>query len=463
MRQALELKTGQHLVMTPQLQQSLRLLQFSALDLQAELMRTIQDNPMLELVDDNQISSETSNIDASDAEVLQQDWGERKPLTDNSDNEDFYPETASSISLQAYLRSQLYTTRASERDMSLVDVLIEDLDENGYLSSSLDDIQAMFDPEDEVSPDELMFALRLLQSFDPAGIGARSLSECLLLQLRHEKPLAGNESVLQCARTICTNGLDALAAADINRLQKLTGVDVPLIRQAHALIQCLDPRPGKAWSTPAADYAIPDVLVKKNGKEWVLVLNQGIMPKVRINADYESMIRTLDKTVESGLAEQLSQAKGFLKQINHRFSTILDVSKIIMNRQTAFLEQGMAAMQPLTLREVAQELGIHESTVSRATTQKFIATPHGVFELKRFFGSGLQTDSGEQASATAIQLQIKALIEAEDLAKPLSDSKICELLTAQGLLIARRTVAKYREAMGIPSASARKAQALLKG
>ncbi|MDD3758844.1 MAG: RNA polymerase factor sigma-54 [Advenella sp.] len=463
MRQALELKTGQQLVMTPQLQQSLRLLQFSGLDFQVELMRAIQDNPMLELVDDNQISSETPNSELSYAEVLQQDWDQRKPAAANSEDDDFYPETATSVSLEAYLRSQLGTTHAMERDMLLVDVLIDELDENGYLHTPLEEVAGFFEAEHEVTVEELTVALRLLQSFDPPGIAARSLSECLLLQLSRELSPEPDGKVLACAKKICANALDALAAADMAALQAVTGADITLIRQAHGLIQGLDPRPGKAWSTPAADYAVPDVLVRKINHEWVLSLNQGILPKVRINAEYESMIRTLGKKQESSLSEQLSHAKGFLKQVNHRFSTILDVSRVIMKYQTAFLEEGVSAIQPLTLKEVAQELEIHESTVSRATTQKFIATPHGVFELKYFFGSGVATESGEHTSAKSIQLKIKALVEAEDAKKPLSDSKLCDLLMADGLLIARRSVAKYREAIGIAPASRRKAQALLKG
>jgi len=463
MRQALELKTGQHLVMTPQLQQSLRLLQFSGLDFQVELMRAIQDNPMLELIDDNQISSETPNPEVSYAEVLQQDWDQRKPASANFEDDDFYPETATSVSLEEYLRSQLGTTRALERDMLLVDVLVDELDENGYLHTPLEEVAGFFEAEHEVTVQELTVALRLLQSFDPPGIAARSLSECLLLQLSREINPKPDSDVLACARKICASALDALAAADMVTLQNKTGADIALIRQAHSLIQHLDPRPGKAWSTPAADYAVPDVLVRKINNEWVISLNQGILPKVRINDEYESMIRTLGKKDDTGLNEQLNQAKGFLKQVNHRFSTILDVSQAVMKYQTAFLEEGMSAMQPLTLREVAQELDIHESTVSRATTQKFIATPHGVFELKHFFGSGVANESGEQTSAKSIQLKIKALVNAEDVKKPLSDSKLCDLLMADGLVIARRTVAKYREAIGIPSASLRKAQAFLKG
>ncbi|GAA4410631.1 RNA polymerase sigma-54 factor [Advenella faeciporci] len=463
MRQALELKTGQQLVMTPQLQQSLRLLQFSGLDFQVELMRAIQDNPMLELVDDNQILSETPNSEPSYAEVLQQDWDQGKSATANPDDDDFYPETATSISLEAYLRSQLGTTRALERDMLLVDVLIDELDENGYLHTPLEEVAGFFEAEHEVTEEELTVALRLLQSFDPPGIAARSLSECLLLQLSREMSPGAQSEVVACAKKICANALDALAAADMGTLQAVTGADISLIRQAHTLIKGLDPRPGKAWSTPAADYAVPDVLVRKINHEWVLSLNHGILPKVRINAEYESMIRTLGKKEDTSLSEQLNHAKGFLKQVNHRFSTILDVSRVIMKYQTAFLEEGMSAMQPLTLKEVAQELDIHESTVSRATTQKFIATPHGVFELKHFFGSGLATESGEQTSAKSIQLKIKALVDAEDSKKPFSDSKLCNLLMADGLLIARRTVAKYREAIGIPPASRRKAQAFLKG
>lgn len=463
MRHALELRTGQHLVLTPQLQQSLRLLQCSALDLQAELAQVLQDNPMLELVDNNQISEENTNVSENDAELLQQDWSSQSGQK-SRDDEYFQPETAVAESLADHLRKQLRLTHASERDVSLADYLIEELDDNGYLQTDLQEIATFFSEDAEVDEDDLAVALRLLQSCDPAGVGARTLSECLLLQLNTttlSNPV--EPEVLACARKICEAGLEALGRADTAQLRAITGAPIELIRQAHALIRQLDPRPGKQFSAPTADFAVPDVLVHKIKGEWVLTINQAVMPSLRISEGYESMIRRLGKEAGAGMSEQLLAAKGFIRQVSQRFTTILDVSKAIMDKQRGFLEHGMAQMQPLTLRDVAEAVGMHESTISRATTQKFIATPHGVFELKRFFGSGVATDTGESASATAVQIRIRDYIQAEPEGKPLSDSRLTDLLAKDGITIARRTVAKYREVLGIPPAALRKARASLNG
>ncbi len=461
MRHALELRTGQQLVLTPQLQQSLRLLQCSALDLQAELAQVLQDNPMLELVDNNQISEENTNVSENDAELLQHDWTSQ-PGQKSRDDEYYQPETAVGESLSQHLRDQLRLTHASERDVGLAEYLIEELDDNGYLVSDLTEIAKLFSEEADVDEDDLAVALRLLQSCDPAGVGARTLSECLLLQLNTSTLSNPVEpEVLTCARMICENGLEALGRADMAQLKSITGADIELIRQAHALIRQLDPRPGKQFSAPTADFAVPDVLVRKVKGEWVLTINQAVMPSLRISEGYESMIRRLGKEAGAGMSEQLLAAKGIIRQVSQRFSTILDVSRAIMDKQRGFLEHGMAQMQPLTLRDVADAVGMHESTISRATTQKFIATPHGVFELKRFFGSGLATDSGENASATAVQIRIRDYIQGEPEGKPLSDSRLTEMLAGDGITIARRTVAKYREVLGIPSASLRKARASL--
>jgi len=461
MRHALELRTGQQLVLTPQLQQSLRLLQCSALDLQAELAQALQDNPMLELVDNNQISDENTNVSDNDAELLQQDWSSRTSQK-SRDDEYFQPETAVDVSLSEHLLEQLRLTHASERDIHLAEYLIEELDDNGYLMSSLEEIAGLFSEEADVSEDDLAVALRLLQSCDPPGVGARTLSECLLLQLNVASLANAPEpEVLDCARRICQHGLEALGRADMAQLRTVTGAGIDRIRQAHALIRQLDPRPGKQFSAPTADYAVPDVLVRKIKGEWVLTINQAVMPSLRISEGYETMIRRLGKEAGSGISEQLVAAKGFIRQVSQRFTTILDVSRAIMDKQREFLEYGMARLQPLTLRDVADAVGMHESTISRATTQKFIATPHGVFELKRFFGSGVATDSGEHASATAVQIRIRDYIAAEPEAKPLSDSRLTDMLAQEGITIARRTVAKYREVLGIPSASLRKARASL--
>lgn len=252
--------------------------------------------------------------------------------------------------------------------------------------------------------------------------------------------------------------------ADLNALEVLAETDVHHIRQAHQLIRRLNPKPGKLYSTPEADLAIPDVLTRYKNGLWEVYINPQVMPKLRINAEYERMLKVVDKASASKeMLEQLHMAKLFMTQLNQRFATLLAVAQSIMQEQYAFFQQGLSGLKPLTLKVIAEQIGMHESTVSRAINQKFMATPHGIFELKRFFSSGVATQEGEQASATAIQQRIRALIEAEPKAKPLSDSKLTELLEKEGIEIARRTVAKYREGMNIPTASLRKAQALLQG
>lgn len=472
MRQGVSTTVSQQLVMTAQQQQSLKLLQCSGVELEAELAKMLHDNPLLEIHETSEVAYDDPYAGADENYLsAQADIPlSNSPSTSGSDSEEYYmPEMAYTISLQEYLLEQLGTCPAREEDKTLATYLIGDLDDNGYLVSSLEELAILVSQElkESVSVEQLQQALRILQGLEPAGIAARSLAECLLLQLEPARlAFSPDPQVLLCARRICQEGLEALAKADIERLQALTQADTELIRQAHHLIKQLNPRPGKEWSTPEADAAIPDILSYQVDGEWVLMLNPQVLPKLRIVPEYERLVKVMDKQTlaqSPELNEQFKQARSFLSQLKQRFATLLVVSQAVMQHQKDFFTQGLAAIRPLTLKDIASELGMHESTISRATVQKYIATPHGIFELKRFFSTALQNAEGEQTSATSAQLKLRQLIEAENPQKPYSDSKLCELLEKEGIVIARRTVAKYREAMGFAGAPQRKAQALLRG
>lgn len=465
-RQSLDLRMGQHLTLTPALQQSIRLLQLSTMDLQAEITRALDENPMLEAEsvpeEGAQVVPVVQQIEAAPAPKPQ---AERiAGMRHNRDDEESErPETAASISLREHLTEQLHTTRVTDRDAALVALLIDDLNDDGFLESSLDDILQMLDPSLGVDLEELQTALRLLQSFDPSGIGARSLAECLSLQLANadleQLPALANQVTLQTARQVCANHLDVLASGNLAKLQELLGCDEGTLRQAHACILRLNPRPGSPWARPAADYAIPDVLVHKTKSGWKASLNEAAMPKLNINSLYAQALGSARTGEHAALHGQLQEARWLIKNISQRFETILRVSDAIIEHQQAFFDKGWGALRPLTLRDIAQELGLHESTISRATTQKFMLTPMGTIELKRFFGTGLSSTSGESTSATAVQTRIRDLIQAEDPNKPLSDSQLATQLETEGVTVARRTVAKYRELLRIPTASLRKSQA----
>ncbi len=346
----------------------------------------------------------------------------------------------------------------------LAALLIDELDENGYLGSPLEEILGWLPAEMEPDLDELRAALSLLQSFDPVGIGARDMSDCLLLQLRNPDltrlPEAADPKALACARLICGQHLALLATGNNARLCAAVGCDEATLRVAHALILRLEPRPGRAWTVPAADYAVPDVIVRKTRRGWQVTLNSAAMPRLQINGLYAQMLGNQKESAHAGLQAQLQQAKWMIRNVEQRFDTILRVAQAIVDRQTAFFSQGPAAMRPLILKDIAGELGLHESTISRATTQKYMLTPFGTLELKRFFGAGVSTDGGDATSATAVQTFIRQMVAEENRAKPLSDSQIMEKLADQGIVIARRTVAKYREALRIAPAALRKAQAV---
>jgi RNA polymerase sigma-54 factor len=479
MKNSLQLKLSQHLALTPQLQQSIRLLQLSTLELNQELERFLMENPLLERAEGWNEDPPATPGPVHDATPAQQEapatesgsppdeaassdrwegedhWsmdGQAGNWKDGDDDSEYPPQAAAAPSLIDHLFSQLRLLQLSDRDLALCSVLLAHLDEEGYLGTSLDDLQQQQTEVDAVDIDELQVALRLVQSLDPPGVGARSLGECLAIQLAS---LPTDMPGRLCALEIARSHLNLLANRDYLRLRKQLSCDEAALRQAQKLIAHCNPRPAADFNRSEARYVVPDVVVKKVRNRWLVNLNPDAMPKLRINRMYADI---LNRSREHGgqMSAQLQEARWLIKNVQQRFETILKVSQAIVERQRHFFEHGEVAMRPLVLREIADTVGLHESTVSRVTTQKFMLTPRGIFELKYFFSSHVGTDTGGAASSTAIRALIKQLISAEDCRKPLSDSRISDILAQQGIVVARRTVAKYREAMQIHPASQRK-------
>lgn len=502
MKQTLQVRLSQHLALTPQLQQSIRLLQLSTLELHQEVEQMLASNPLLETEDDfdgaapepaAQAAPLDSRADAGtegaegpgdgDApELTANDFGntEREDWANGTEGDDFdgireLPANASGnsssgdddseresqesaeLTLAEHLAQQLAGRQLSAADRVAMQVLIESLNEDGYLEDTLENLaDSLVDDADsrEELLDHLRIALALLQSLEPTGIGARDLRECLLLQLRAQPSCQAQRVAIQ----VCHSHLELLAKRDMRRLMAETGADEALLREAQALITRLEPKPGRRFAGPAAAAVVPDVIVRKLGREFRVMLNAEVAPKLRINELYANALRaTRGGISNSPLGGQLQEARWFIKNIQQRFDTILRVSTAIVERQRGFFQHGELAMKPLVLREIADELGLHESTISRVTTAKYMATPWGTFELKYFFGSGLSTETGVEASSTAVRALIKQFVAAENAKKPLSDSALAAMLEEQGIQCARRTVAKYREAMKIAPANLRKA------
>ena len=493
MRPTLQLRLSQHLALTPQLQQSIRLLQLSTLELNQELEKYLLENPLLEREDEDgygspnlpppdmsdghadsgESGSSGDSGDTPDSREQKAESAESEESRYNADDEgwpgdgsygssgsgnnsgsddddnDYQDIQAATTSLSDHLIWQLGLTQLPDRDRMLVRVLIEALDEDGYLSQTLDELAEIMPEELEIELEELQIALKHLQHFEPTGVGARSAQECLALQLETRPAGADRDLALVIAR----QHLELLAARDFVRIKKSTGCDDDALRAAHALIRGLNPRPGAEYTPLDARYIIPDVIVKKVRHHWQATVNPDAYPRLRINRLYAQV---LAGQRGSGLAGQLQEARWLIKNVQQRFDTIQRVSQTIVDRQRQFFEHGEVAMRPLVLREIADILGLHESTVSRVTTQKYMATPRGIFELKYFFGSHVATDTGGACSATAIRALIKQLVGAEDPKKPLSDSQIADILGQQGIVVARRTIAKYREALNIPPVNLRK-------
>ena len=489
MKQTLQLRVSQHLALTPQLQQSIRLLQLSTLELHQELEQMLIENPLLERLDDpldhsvrlladGAVSSAPTAPAPSATEAQGEgsgdfdgggtgegggddggggdaDWSfddvaraAKAPEDDNA-----RPQLeAHESTLREHLQEQLAVTTSNRRDRALVELLIDALDDNGYLEESLEDIHARMPEELDIELDELNVALKLLQSFEPAGIGARNASECLSIQIRRMEnvPLVTRRMAL----TLVENYLELFAQREFNKLKKALDCDDEDLREAQAVIRRCNPHPGAAFAGDASDYVVPDVIVKRSKNGWQVTLNRDVMPKLRVNAMYANILK--QNKGDGSLSSQLQEAKWLIKNMRQRFDTILRVAQAIVDRQRNFFSHGEVAMRPLVLREIADTLGLHESTISRVTTQKYMLTPHGMFELKFFFGSHVATEAGGEASSTAIRALIKQLIGAEDPKNPFSDSKITDMLAEQGMVVARRTVAKYREALKIPAVNLRK-------
>jgi RNA polymerase sigma-54 factor len=511
MKPSLQVRLSQHLALTPQLQQSIRLLQLSTLELQQEIEQMLEQNPFLEVDDEaaaqdtapserasaTELSSEQvrerDDFEGGDAEpgpteVKADDFGatERDDWENGTERDDFdgIRETPSqngsaangeddagdfergegSISLQEHLRTQMAGMRLSSEDRAALEVLIESLNSDGYLADTLDDIAARLaemlgiEADEEEAREDLMSrlqcALQWLHSMEPLGVGARSLSECLSLQLRAGPRCPAQAIALQ----ICERHLELLAKRDFRRLAAATGTDEGLVREAQALIVMCEPKPGRPFEHTETYAVVPDVIVRRSGRGLKVALNPDVMPKLRINDLYAQALRGSrgGNGANAGLSARLQEARWFMKNIQQRFDTILRVSSAIVERQKSFFTHGEIAMKPLVLREIADELGLHESTISRVTTAKYLASPMGTYELKYFFGSSLNTESGGNASSTAVRALIKQLVAAEDPDKPLSDSQLSQMLDEQGIQVARRTVAKYREALKIAPANLRK-------
>jgi len=488
MKQTLQLRISQHLALTPQLQQSIRLLQLSTLELHQELEQILSDNPMLERVDDpldhsvrlladGAISPNTPSGDAppaGDTAASASDEGDRASEGGDSpdaggdaewsfddvartskapEDDDARPQLeAHETTLREHLLEQMRVTVKELRDRALLELMIDALNDNGYLEESIEDIHGRLPEELGIELEELAIALKMLQSFDPSGVGARTPSECLSLQIRRfpKVPLVTRRRAL----TIVENHLTLFAQRDFNKLKKILDCDDEDLREAQTIIKRCNPHPGAAFASDASDFVVPDVIVKRTKNGWQVMLNHDVMPRLRVNALYANILK--QSKGEGSLTSQLQEAKWLIKNMRQRFDTILRVAQAIVDRQRNFFSHGAVAMRPLVLREIADTLGLHESTISRVTTQKYMLTPHGMFELKYFFGSHVATEAGGEASSTAIRALIKQLIGAEDPKNPFSDSKIADMLGEQGMVVARRTVAKYREALKIPPVNLRK-------
>jgi RNA polymerase sigma-54 factor len=509
MKQNLQLRISQNLALTPQLQQSIRLLQLSSLELNQELELILQDNPLLELVEGELDFDEESDTPAKDTpEELSSDnsendevddsyspldyqesntstttpeetpqnnedfgaidydddgldygsagnWDEASKQNDSDDDEgDYTRQEIITEDLREHLFNQIKLMPLSERDQRLMLLLIDSINEDGYLEETLEEIVESLPLELEVDLLELQTALKHIQNLDPPGIGACNLQECILLQFN---AMPKDTPDMDIARDIVEKHLAVLANKDFAKLRKLLNCSESTLKNAQNLILMQNPRPGSKFAQIKSDHFIQhEVIVKKVKGIWIATLNDGVMPKLRINQMYADILKRNRENSSQYLQSQMQEARWMIKNIQQRFSTILRVSQAIVDRQRNFFEHGEIAMRPLVLREIADELELHESTISRVTTHKYMLTPRGVFELKYFFGSHVATDAGGACSATAIRALIKQMVSEENAKKPFSDNQISDTLAKQGIVVARRTIAKYRESLNIPPANLRK-------
>ncbi|MBP2168496.1 RNA polymerase sigma-54 factor [Erwinia toletana] len=474
MKQGLQLRLSQQLAMTPQLQQAIRLLQLSTLELQQEIQLALESNPLLEQTDiheeiDAREYQESEALDTREA-LEQKDMPEELPLdatwdeiytagtpsgtgTDYHDEELPVYQGETTQSLQDYLMWQVELTPFTDTDRAIATSIVDAIDEIGYLTTSLEEIRDSIGAED-LAIDEVEAVLKRIQRFDPIGVGARDLRDCLLVQLSQ---YPAETALLKEARLIVSEHLDLLANHDFRSLMRVTRLKEDVLKGAMMLIQSLDPRPGQSINTSEPEYVIPDVLVRKIGNRWAVELNADSVPRLKINQHYASLGGgTRSDSDSQFIRSNLQEAKWLIKSLESRNDTLLKVTRCIVEQQQAFFEQGEEYMRPMVLADIASAVDMHESTISRVTTQKYLHSPRGIFELKYFFSSHVNTEGGGEASSTAIRALVKKLISAENPAKPLSDSKLTTMLSEQGIMVARRTVAKYRESLSIPPSNQRK-------
>lgn len=474
MKQGLQLRLSQQLAMTPQLQQAIRLLQLSTLELQQELQQALESNPLLEQIDtheeiDTRETQDSETLDTADA-LEQKEMPEELPLDASWDTiytagtpsgtsgdyiDDELPvyQGETTQTLQDYLMWQVELTPFSDTDRAIATSIVDAVDDTGYLTVPLEDILESMGDE-EIDIDEVEAVLKRIQRFDPVGVAAKDLRDCLLIQLSQ---FDKTTPWLEEARLIISDHLDLLANHDFRTLMRVTRLKEDVLKEAVNLIQSLDPRPGQSIQTGEPEYVIPDVLVRKHNGHWTVELNSDSIPRLQINQHYASMCNNARNDGDSQfIRSNLQDAKWLIKSLESRNDTLLRVSRCIVEQQQAFFELGEEYMKPMVLADIAQAVEMHESTISRVTTQKYLHSPRGIFELKYFFSSHVNTEGGGEASSTAIRALVKKLIAAENPAKPLSDSKLTSLLSEQGIMVARRTVAKYRESLSIPPSNQRK-------
>ncbi len=488
MKQSLQLRLGQHLTMTPQLQQAIRLLQLSALELQAEVQEALDSNPLLEMAEEaaqnERADSDraTQDREGGDAAVNDQpdddinlqdsqnipeelpvdsawddvyDYAPTAMATPAAPERDFEQSDSATPSLQEHLKWQMMLTPFSPADAAIAGAIIDSLGEDGYLQTSLEELRnSVIDDFEEVELDEVEAVLRRVQHFDPLGVAGRDLRETLLIQLnQYDKSIEWYAE----AKLLLEEHIQLLGSRDFTQLTRRLKLSRDELQQVVSLIQQLNPRPGATISASHSEYIVPDVMVKKDKGKWKVELNTDSLPKVSINQHYARMAQNGARGDDTTyLKNQMKEARWFIKSLQSRHETLLKVASCIVEHQRGFLEYGEEAMKPLVLHDIAEAVEMHESTISRVTTRKYMRTPRGVFELKYFFSSHVSTASGGECSATAIRALIKKLVAAENVTKPLSDSKIASLLEDQGINVARRTIAKYREAMMIPPSNERK-------
>ncbi|MFC3902449.1 RNA polymerase, sigma 54 subunit, RpoN/SigL [Acinetobacter marinus] len=481
MKLSVGLKVANSLSLTPQLQQAIRLLQLSSLELEQEIQLQLDSNPLLEKIEEEYGEAKKEETDPTLQDQMQHDtipddlpvdtdWDEvythQSTALATPEYEEREDNRSSADSLEEHLLWQINLLHLSQIEQIVAHCIVNALDERGYLDCELEEILAsaqhvlrQADVDEELELDEVAVVLKYIQRLDPLGVASRNLVECLSVQLEQFSPQAAlnHQAELKHQATLLLQNADLLLTNDLNKLMRKTQLDLDQLKQAMALLKSFDPAPGAKFQAQEQDYQTPDVILQKKNQRWQVFLNPDVLPKLRVNSFYAGMIKRADQSDDNQyLKNQMLEAKNFIKSIDERHKTLLKVATCIVEHQRDFFEIGAEGMKPLVLRDVADEVELHESTVSRVTTNKYILTPNGLFELKYFFSSHVGTATGGECSSTAIRAMIKKLIAAENQKKPLSDNAIAKLLQDEGIDVARRTVAKYRESLNIPSSSDRK-------